>query len=78
MPIGEILKLADSLTTIGLLVLAVVSLQRGIVVFPREVKEAKETRDRVIAERNKWQDIALKAMHLGENTVSLFKDRRDE
>lgn len=67
MDFAELLRLADSVTTIGLLFAALVAYSRGIVVSRRELRSIEQQRDQ-------WRGIALQAMNIGERSVEVIKD----
>ena len=70
----EIMRLADSVTTVGLLVVIVAAFVRGWVVTPREVHVQTELAARLLKERDEWQDVALRAVTVGERTVDALRN----
>lgn len=78
MTLNELLNAADSITTVGVLLGIIWAFTKGWWVFGREVQNEKETVARLIGERNDWQQIAIKALHIGEQTVDVIRNGKHD
>lgn len=64
MSILELLRLGDSVTTVGVCLAGLAAFIRGWIV-------PGSTQTRLIEERNQWQKVAVDALQLGKRTVDV-------
>lgn len=51
---------------------------KGDIRMGREVEEKEITLQRLLRERNKWQDIAFEALHLGDKITTIAENGNEK